>query len=82
MSYPAQTLSFLIRNRFANIFCSNSNLKKSLGLRTMNKMSLTNVDPNLIIKREYNGEPLWRAPTFLVDISLADYSKKKLTYYI
>jgi hypothetical protein len=71
------TLPFLIQNRFANIFCSNFNLKKLLGLRLLNEMSLTNIDLNLIIKRECSVVPPWRAPSFHVDTSLADYSKKE-----
>ncbi|KAL5243959.1 hypothetical protein ACI65C_011369 [Semiaphis heraclei] len=41
------------------------------------EMSLTNIHPNLIIKRECSVVPSWRFPTFLVDTSLADYSKKQ-----
>jgi hypothetical protein len=71
------TLLFLTQNRFAKRFCSNPNLKKPLGLRTLYEMSHTNIDPNLIIKRECSVVPPWRAPTFLVDTSLADHSKKE-----
>ncbi|KAL4120800.1 hypothetical protein QTP88_013421 [Uroleucon formosanum] len=41
------------------------------------EMSHTNIDPNLIIKRECSMVPPWRVPTFLVDTSLVDHSKKE-----
>ena len=71
------TLPFLTQNRFANTFCSNPNLKKPLGQRMLYEMSHTNIDPNLIIKQECSVVPPWRVPTFLVDTSLADHSKKE-----
>jgi len=70
------TFSFLIKNRFGNIFSTNLNLKKPLGLRMTNEMAITNIDPNLIFKREINLVPPWRAPPFLVDTSLTIYNKK------
>ncbi|XP_050535155.1 uncharacterized protein LOC126902170 [Daktulosphaira vitifoliae] len=76
------TLPFVTQNRFANIFCSNSNLKKPLGLRMLYEMSLNNIDPNSIIKREYSVVPHWRVPSFLVDTNLANYSKKETSSII
>ncbi|XP_025416794.1 uncharacterized protein LOC112688000 [Sipha flava] len=71
------TLPFLTQNRFANTFCSNLNLKKPLDLRMLYEISHNNIDPNLIIKRECSVVPPWRVPTFLVNTSLADHSKKE-----
>ncbi|KAL4141753.1 hypothetical protein QTP88_004330 [Uroleucon formosanum] len=71
------TLPFLTQNCFENTFCSNPNLKKPLGLRMLYEISHTNIDPNLIIKRECSVVPPWRVSTFLVDTSLADHSKKE-----
>jgi len=70
-------MPFLMKNRFGSIFSTNSNFKKSLGLKMTNEIFLTNIDSNLIFKRESNLMPSRKVPSFLVDTSLANYTKKE-----